>query len=99
MLRGQRGVLPGRHQVRDRRLGVAAGDQGLADQDRVGAGVGVGDEVVRAADAGLGDLDDVRGDLGGDALEGAAVDLKGLYDLALLDQVLAAHNLPAVSGF
>jgi NitT/TauT family transport system substrate-binding protein len=28
-----------------------------------------------------------------------AVDLKGLYDLTLLDQVLAAHNLPAVSGF
>ncbi len=28
-----------------------------------------------------------------------AVDLKGLYDVTLLDQVLAAHNLPAVSGF
>ena len=27
-----------------------------------------------------------------------AVDLRGLYDLTLLDQVLAAHNLPAVSG-
>jgi NitT/TauT family transport system substrate-binding protein len=26
------------------------------------------------------------------------VDLRGLYDLALLDQVLAAHNQPAVSG-
>src|SRR5690606_9727082 len=39
---------------------------------------GVGDEVVRAADAGLGDLDQVVGDLGGDPLEGAAVDLEGL---------------------
>jgi NitT/TauT family transport system substrate-binding protein len=28
-----------------------------------------------------------------------AVDLHGLYDLMLLDQVLAGHNLPAVSGF
>lgn len=34
--------------------------------------------AVRAPDAGLGDLDDVRGDLGGDALEGGAVDLEGL---------------------
>ena len=72
------GCAPGRDQVGDRRLRVLAGDQGLADQDGVGAGVGVGDEVVRAADAGLGDLDDVVRDLGGDALEGAAVDLEGL---------------------
>ena len=27
------------------------------------------------------------------------VDLHGLYDLTLLDEVLASHNLPAVSGF
>ena len=26
------------------------------------------------------------------------VDLKGLYDLTLLNQVLAAHNEPAVQG-
>lgn len=42
------------------------------------AGVGVRDQVVRAADTGLGDLDDVVGDLGGDALEGGAVDLEVL---------------------
>src|SRR5690606_37774378 len=74
----QRGVLPRGHQVGDGRLGILTGDQRLADQDGVGAGVGVGDELVRAADAALGDLDLVVGDLGGDPLEGAAVDLEGL---------------------
>jgi hypothetical protein len=71
-------VGAGGDEVGDGGLRVAAGDEGLADEDRVGSRVGVGDEVVRAADAGFGDLDDVRGDLGGDALEGGAVDLEGL---------------------
>ncbi|SCF75811.1 hypothetical protein GA0115280_110526 [Streptomyces sp. Cmuel-A718b] len=65
-------------QVGDGGARVAAGDQGFADQDGVGAGVGVRDQVVRAADTGLGDLDDVVGDLGGDPLEGGAVDLEVL---------------------
>lgn len=65
-------------QVGDGGPRVAAGDQGLADEHGVRARVGVGDQVVRAADAGLGDLDDVVGDLGGDALEGGAVDLEVL---------------------
>jgi hypothetical protein len=28
----------------------------------------------------------------------ASVDLKGIYDLRLLNQVLASHNQPAVPG-
>lgn len=71
-------VGAGGDQVGDGSLRVAAGDQGLADQHGVGAVVGVGDQVVRAADTGLGDLDHVRGDLGCDALERAAVDLEVL---------------------
>ncbi len=74
--------------------GVAAGDQGLADQDGVRAVVGVGDEVVRAAHAGLGDLDDVVRDLGGDAGEVVPVDLKGL-EVAGVD---ADDPRPGVDG-
>lgn len=49
-----------------------------ADGDEDGAGVGVGDEVVRAADAGLRDLHDPCRDRGGDSFESRAVDLQGL---------------------
>ena len=56
----QRRVRTGGHQVGDGRPRVLAGHQALADQHRVGAGGGVGEQVVRPADAGLGDLDDRR---------------------------------------
>ncbi len=49
-----RRVRAGGDQVGHAGARVAAGDQGLADQDGVGAGVGVGDQVVRSAHAGLG---------------------------------------------
>ena len=55
---------------------VGADDQALADEYGVGAGLGVLDEVVRAADAGLGDLDDVVRASRGEPLERAAVDLE-----------------------
>ena len=50
-----RRVEPGRDQAAHRRLRIAAGDQALADQHRVGAPAGVGEQVARPADAGLGD--------------------------------------------
>lgn len=66
------------HQVRDGRPGVGASDQGLADQDRVRAVVGVGDQVLRAAHRGGRDLDDVIRDRRGDLGEGVPVDVEGL---------------------
>ena len=57
--------------------GVAGGDQALADEHGVGAGRGVADQVVRAADAGLGHLHHARRQPGRDPLEGGAVDLAG----------------------
>ena len=42
--------------------GIVAAYEGLADQHHVRAALGVLDDVVRAADARLGDLDDSVGD-------------------------------------
>ena len=60
----------GGDEVGDAAARVAAGDQGLADQDDVGAGAGELDHVVRSADAGLGDPDDRRRGSAGRAGEG-----------------------------
>ena len=75
-MRGRGRVRPGGHQVGDRLAGVARGDQPLADEHRVGAGRRVADQVVRAPDAGLGDLDHARGQPGRDPLERGPVDLE-----------------------
>ena len=77
----RRGARGGRVRARGDQVGdglarVAGGDQPLADEHGVGAGGGVGDEVVRPAHAGLGDLDHSRGQPGRDPLEGRAVDLQ-----------------------
>ncbi len=56
----QRRMRPGGDQVGHRAARVLAGDQALADQHRVRAGRRVGQQVMRAANAGLGDLDDAR---------------------------------------
>src|SRR5690606_24962115 len=73
----QRRVGAGGDQVGDGGARVAPDDQALTDEDRVGPGAGVGEQVVRAAHAGFGDLDRGVGDGGGDAGEGAPVDLEG----------------------
>jgi hypothetical protein len=66
-----------RHQVRNRLAGVAGGDQTLADEHGVGTGRRIADQVVRAADAGLGHLDHTGREPGRDLLEGGAVDVQG----------------------
>ena len=71
---GERRPRPGRPPP----LGVATGDQRLADQDHVGAGASQLDHVVRAAYAGLGDPDDPVGDQRGQPGEGRRLDLEGL---------------------
>ena len=62
-----RRMRAGGDQVGDRLARDVGRDQALADQHRVGAGRGVGEQVVRAADAGLGDLDHRRRDRRRDA--------------------------------
>src|SRR6185437_7907820 len=71
-----RRVRAGRDQVGHRVAWVLAGHQGFADQYRVRAAVGVGDQVVRATHAGLGDAHDVVRNQRGEAGEGGAVDLE-----------------------
>ena len=67
---------PDRGEVPDRTGRVAAGDQGLADQDPVGAGRGILADVVDGADAGLGDGDDGVRDQRAQSAEHRAVDLE-----------------------
>ncbi len=71
-------VRPGGDEVGDRGPRVLALDQGLPDEDDVGALLGVLEHVVRPADPGLGDPDDVVGDPRGEPGEGVAVDLERL---------------------
>ena len=78
VIRGHRAV-PGasrRYQVGDRGPGIAAGHQALADEYRVGAGGGVGEQVVRPADARFGDLHDPVRNPRGDPREHSPVNLE-----------------------
>jgi len=82
------------HQVGDGAARVLLGDQALAHQHRIGAGGGVGQQVARAADAGLGDLDDALGDPPGHPAEDPAVHLEG----GQVARVDADHGGAGVQG-
>ena len=75
---GTRRVEARGHQPPHRRARVAAGHQALAAEHGVGAPAGVGEQVARAADAGLGHPQHVAGQAGGDAAEHRPVDLEGV---------------------
>ena len=60
VVRGVAGCAPAVTRSATAWRGVAGGDQALADEHRVGAGRRVADQVVRAADAGLGHLHHAR---------------------------------------
>ena len=70
-------MCSGGHQVGDRRPRVLAGDERLTDEHDVAPVAGVLEDVMRAADAGLGDPDDAVRDLRGEPGERVDGRLRG----------------------
>ena len=67
-----------RHQFGDCLARIPTGHQSLADEHRVGARARVREQIGRAANTRLGDLEHVAGQARRDAREGRLVDLEGL---------------------
>ena len=67
-------MLTGGDQVGDGSARIAAGDQTFADQHRIGACAGVGQQVGPAPDTGLSDTDHVGRQPGSNAREAVSID-------------------------
>ncbi len=80
------------HQVSDRGARVLTCHQALTHQHGVGAGRGVGEQVVRPAHARLRDLDDSVRHLGGQLAKHAPVNLEG----SQVSRIDAEHCGPGV---
>ena len=67
-------MLTGGDQVGDSSTRITAGDQPFADQDGIGTGTGVGQQIGSATNTGFGDSDHVGRQPRGDARKAVPVD-------------------------
>ena len=63
-------------QIGNGAAGIATGDQPLADEHRIGARAGVGEQIGGAANTRLGDADDIGRQPRGDAREAIPIDVQ-----------------------
>src|SRR4051794_20678762 len=94
--RGRMGA--GGDEISDRLSRVVLLDQSFADEHGVGACRGVREQVVRAADTALRDLDGVIREKRGDAGEGLAVDIE-CAQVARVDADDAGTRVSSTSRF